>query len=151
MIEFLNTINPIYIALSGGLLGFLAGFITRWLLFRMKIHTDLVHASISELESSLSKLFEEAVSYVEKLYSSEIDELCYTEIRRQLMVTRVSHTRKIINNLLRLNKKKYALPEAAYIDFRQATDRLFDKPKEGSSLGALSASISTLSNYYVKS
>ena len=65
------------------------------------------------------------------------------------MVTRVSHTRKIINNLLRLNKKKYALPEAAYIDFRQLI-ALFDKPKEGSSLGALSASISAF-KLHVKS
>lgn len=148
--DYLASLNPILSASGGVIFGFIAGFITRWYFFRKKTRLDLANSYISDLENSLAKMFEEAITYLEKIHTSDIDLQSYTEIRRQLMVSRMSHARKIVDNLNLLNSKSYPIPDTAWIELRKTSDSLFDKPKNAVSLSALAHSISDLSKCYTK-
>lgn len=130
------------------LIGFSLGFLSRWFFFRKKAYNDLVNSLVGEVESSLSTVFEEAVSFLEAHHSQDIQGDSYIGIKQHLMVARVQHINKILSNLEELNKKKYTLQPRLWIDFRQASDRIFDQPEDIANLARLSSSIGPISELF---
>lgn len=132
------------------IIAFVAGFFSRWLLFKVKYRTDIVNSLISDIETNLIKIFEEAVAFIENMHSERPPSESIITIKQQLMVARVSHLKKIRNNIKKINKK-CTVAQDDWIEFRQATDRIFDKPTDLTNLARLTQSISKLSTAFIRS
>lgn len=151
LLEFISQLSLISAAI-GAVVGFVATFFMRLYFFNKKNQLDAINTSVTELEKCLSQIFEEALIFIEKyLTTDDLDvKRQYTELKRQLMIARVNQLQKITETFESLDKKKFALNQQNWINIRQASDRIFDKPDEVTTIAQLANIISNFSSCYKK-
>lgn len=151
ILGFISQLSLISAAI-GAVVGFVATFFMRLYFFNKKNQLDAINTSVTELEKCLSQIFEEALIFIEKYLT--IDDLDvkkqYTELKRQLMIARINQLQKITETFVRLDKDKFPLNQQNWINIRQASDRIFDKPDEVTTIAQLANIISNFSSCYKK-
>lgn len=151
ILGFISQLSLISAAI-GAVVGFVATFFMRLYFFNKKNQLDAINTSVTELEKCLSQIFEEALIFIEKYLT--IDDLDvkkqYTELKRLLMIARVNQLQKITETFVSLDKDKFPLNQQNWINIRQASDRIFDKPDEVTTIAQLANIISNFSSCYKK-